>query len=124
MTYNEYRRKYFPTSNEGILKALRDFAATPNEESANVLLALLRRRMHATPTEQIVHFLSALHDSLSYKEYWRTHTTRQLMQAANLLENLTTVKRQDENRMIKAILRLERLGFSVMPFEIDFDDAA
>lgn len=64
--------------------------------------------------------LNAFYCSLSYKEQWKTYSKTQYKKACKVLKAYLMKPEFDEKSIFFALDELEKAGFNINPFEIDY----
>lgn len=83
---------------------------------ANSLLHNMLAMRDLLPYDPYTEVIMALYEALAFENAWQNYTFEQYEGAYQLLKNLAKVDKFTNEKVEKAIIKLEHLGFNTTPF--------
>jgi hypothetical protein len=85
------------------------------------LFVVIQTLSEVSPYDPYVRVLLAFYDSLAFRNRWCDYSAREYKQAYEVLNHLAEQPFLNESRVGEAIMELEKIGFSTLPFEMSVD---
>lgn len=89
---------------------------------ANSLLHTMQTMRDLLPFDPYLELIMALHDALSFQNNWINYNIDQYKGAYEILMKLAQMEYINDEKVEKAIIKLEEIGFDTTPFEISAED--
>jgi hypothetical protein len=114
-------RAYFAKTILSDLTKIQTYAGQPTAAVyANNLQRTIRQFRDKSPYEPFVEVLMAFHDAITFENKWSEYTAGQYEGALKVLKSYAN-QDLDNSKVLKAIAKLEVLGFDTVPFGAEFE---
>jgi hypothetical protein len=110
-------RSHFANGVVENLRKLQKHAGTARAAMyAASVFQMVRQMRDLAPLDPYLEAVMALHDALAFENSWMKYSVPQYEAAAKVLERLAAEKAVTAEKVEKAIVRLEQIGFDTTPF--------
>lgn len=110
---------------EQILSDLQEIKKHSGMPSAAIyagsLLRTMRTMRDSSVYDPVLDVVMALHDAMAFEDGWANYKADQYEEAYHIFKNLVKLSNPHQDKIENAICDLERIGFVIMPFALEYD---